>query len=66
MTTPKVNVPAVKPGDDAAMYIFSLTDPNAVGTYMDFYVAAMATPPDDPDTVELIRIRNAVAHACEY
>ena len=37
-----------------------------VGAYMDFYIAAMQCPPADSETVELVRIRNAVAHACEY
>lgn len=66
MTLPKINVAAVAPGQDAAMYLNSLTDQHLVGTYMDFYVAALGLPPNDPELVELLRIRNGVAQSCRY
>ena len=66
MTAPKINVPAVAPGQDAALYINSLTDPTLFGAYMQFYVAAKDLPPRDPELVELIRIRNGVAQSCKY
>lgn len=66
MTTPKINVRPVAPGEDAAMYLNSLTDQQLIGTHMDFYVAALGLPPKDPDLVELLRIRNGVAQSCKY
>jgi AhpD family alkylhydroperoxidase len=66
MTIPKVNVPEVAPGQDAALYLNSLTDQSLIGAYLDFYVAALGLPPEDPELVELIRIRNGVAQSCEY
>lgn len=66
MTTPKVNVPAVAPGQDAALYLNSLTDQKLVGSYMDFYVSARHLPPVDPELVELVRLRNGVAQSCQY
>ena len=66
MTIPKLDVAAVPQGEDAALYLNSLTDQRAVGGYMQFFLATLELPPDDPETVELVRIRNAVAQACEY
>lgn len=66
MTTPKLNIPAVAPGQDAALYLNSLTDQGVVGAYMNFYIAARKLPPLDPELVELIRLRNGVAQSCEY
>ncbi len=66
MRRPKLNVAPVEPGQDAALYLNSLTDPGLVGPYMAFYVAACRTPPDDPELIELIRLRNGVAQSCEY
>lgn len=66
MTIPKVKVPQVAPGQDAAFYLNSLTDQSLIGAYMDFYVAGLGLPPTDPELVELIRIRNGVAQSCEY
>lgn len=66
MTTPKLSVPEVAPGQDAALYLNSLTDQSVVGAYMDFYVAGLSLPPADPELVELIRLRNGVAQSCQY
>ncbi len=66
MRTPKVNVPPVPAGEDTAMYLAALTDQQVVGAYMNFFIAALGIPPDDAMTVELVRLRNAVAHSCEY
>jgi alkylhydroperoxidase family enzyme len=66
MTSPKINVPPVEPGQDAALYINSLTDPNLMGAYMQFYVAARELPPADPELVEMVRLRNGVAQSCQY
>lgn len=66
MSAPKVNVPAVAPGEDAALYLNSLTDQGVVRAYMAFYVATLGLPPADPELVELVRIRNGVAQSCEY
>ncbi|ORA19473.1 hypothetical protein [Mycobacterium arosiense] len=66
MTTPKINVRPVAPGEDAALYLNSLTDQRLIGTYMDFYVAALRLAPQDPDLIELLRIRNGVAQSCKY
>lgn len=66
MTIPKVKIPQVAPGQDAALYLNSLTDQSLIGAYMDFYVAGLGLPPADPELVELIRIRNGVAQSCEY
>ena len=43
MTIPKVNVAAVPPGADAALYLNSLTDQRVVGAYMDFYVSTLGS-----------------------
>lgn len=48
MTTPKINVAPVTAGQDAAMYLNSLTDQHLVGSYMDFYVAALGLLPTTP------------------
>jgi len=66
MTTPKLDVKGVPAGEDAAMYLNSLSDQRAVGAYMPSFLSTVGIPPDDPETVELVRIRNAVAQACEY
>jgi len=66
MTTPKLNVAPVEPGQDAAFYLNSLTDQELVAAYMKFYVAAGKAPPADPELVELIRLRNGVAQSCQY
>ena len=66
MTIPKLNVAPVAPGADAALYLNSLTDQRVVGAYMDFYVSTLGLPPADAQTVELVRLRNAVAQSCEY
>ncbi|MBO0729697.1 MAG: carboxymuconolactone decarboxylase family protein, partial [Acidimicrobiaceae bacterium] len=66
MTSPKINIPAVPPGQDAAMYINSRTDPTLFGAYMQFYVAAKELPPVDPELIELLRLRNGVAQSCQY
>jgi hypothetical protein len=66
MPTPKVNVAPLAPGQDAALYLNSLTDQNLVGSYMEFYVAARRLPPVDPELIELIRLRNGVAQSCQY
>ncbi len=66
MTTPKLNVPPVPPGEHAAIYLNSLSNPQAVAAYLDFFIATLDVPPDDARLVELARIRNAVFQACEY
>jgi alkylhydroperoxidase family enzyme len=66
MTIPKVNVREVGPGEDAALYLNSLTDQRAVGAYMEFFIATVELPPADPELVELLRIRNGLAQSCEY
>jgi alkylhydroperoxidase family enzyme len=66
VTRPKVDIAPLEPGQDAALYLNSLTDPGLVGPYMAFYVAACRTPPEDPELVELIRLRNGVAQSCRY
>lgn len=66
MTLPKINVVPLAPGQDAALYLNSLTDQRLVGTYMEFYVAALGLPPHDLELVELLRIRNGVAQSCQY
>jgi hypothetical protein len=66
MTTPKIAIPAVEPGQDTAEYINSLTDDAIMTPYYPFYVAGTELPPDDPELAELIRLRNAVAQTCQY
>ena len=66
MTNPKINVQPVAAGQDAAMYLNSLTDQELISAYMAFYVAASQATPRDPETVELIRLRNGVAQSCQY
>ena len=66
MTTPKVSVPPVESGQDAALYLNSLTDQALISAYMKFYVAASQTTPHDPELVELIRLRNGEAQSCQY
>jgi AhpD family alkylhydroperoxidase len=66
MTIPKVNVREVAPGEDAALYLNSLTDQRAVRAYMEFFVATVGVPPADPELVELLRVRNGLAQSCEY
>lgn len=66
MTTPKIDIPAVAPGQDTAEYINSLTDDALMAPFMAFYGACADLPPDDAELVELVRIRNAVAQTCQY
>jgi hypothetical protein len=66
MTVPKLTVPQVRPGEDAALYLNSLTDQSVVGAYMNFYVATLPIPPAEAETIELVRLRNAVAQSCAY
>lgn len=67
MRQPKLNVPPVAPGEDAALYLNSLTDERLTGAYMPFYVAAAEAAADlEPELLELIRLRNGVAQSCEY
>lgn len=66
LTLPKIKVAPVAAGEDAAQYLNSLTDQGMVGAYMDFYIAACGLPPNDPELLELIRIRNGVAQSCQY
>lgn len=64
--TPKIGIPAVQPGQDTAEYINSLTDDRIMQPYYAFYGAGTELPPDDPELVELIRLRNAAAQTCQY
>jgi hypothetical protein len=66
MTVPKVNVRPVAPGENAAVYHHSLTDERITAGFMGFYLATLDLPPDDPELIELVRIRNAVAQSCEF
>jgi hypothetical protein len=66
MTTPKLNVAPVPPGEHTAVYLNSLSNPRVVATYLDFFISTLDVPPDDEQLVELARIRNAVSQACEY
>ena len=70
MTEPKISVPQVPEGEHAAVYLNNLSNPDAVAAYLDFFIATLDVPPndtpDDAQTVELVRIRNAVTQACEY
>lgn len=66
MTAPKVNVPPVAPGQDAALYLNSLTDQDVIAAYMAFYIAARTLPPPEPELIELVRLRNGVAQSCQY
>jgi hypothetical protein len=66
MTTPKIDIPQVAPGQDTAEYINSLTDDAIMQPYYPFYVTGTELPPADPELTELIRLRNAVAQTCQY
>lgn len=66
MTNPKIDIPAVQPGQDTAEYINSLTDDSIMQPYYAFYGAATELPPLDSELVELIRLRNAAAQTCQY
>ncbi len=67
MTRPKLNVPPVPAGGDAALYLNSLTDQGLTSAYMQFYVAAGEAAANlEPELLELIRLRNGVAQSCEY
>lgn len=66
MTIPKLNVREVAPGEDAAIYLNSLTDQHVVRVYLEFFSAILGIPPTDPELVELVRIRNGLAQSCEY
>lgn len=64
--SPKISVSPVGSGQDAAMYLNSLTDQALISAYMKFYVSASQSTPQDPELVELIRLRNGVAQSCQY
>jgi hypothetical protein len=66
VTAPKLNVEPIPEGQDPALYLFSLGDQRVFGAYMDFFISTLPLPPSDEETVELVRIRNAVAQSCEY
>ena len=66
MSQPKINVAPVEPGQDAALYLNSLTSQGLVSAYMPFYVAAQKAALADPELIELIRLRNGVAQSCQY
>jgi hypothetical protein len=66
MTIPKIDIPPVGAGEDAAQHHRALTDERLVSTYMDFYRATLGIPPTEAELVELVRIRNAVAQSCAY
>ena len=66
MITPKVDVRAVQPGEDTAMYLRSLTDDRINTGFLDFYFATLEIAPTDPVLLELVRIRNAITQSCRY
>lgn len=66
LTTPKINVAPVQPGQDTIEYLNSMTDQKLLASYMAFYLAAAELTGEDAELVELIRIRNGVAQACKY
>jgi alkylhydroperoxidase family enzyme len=66
LTTPKIDVAAVQPGQDTVEYLSSLTDQKLLASYLDFYLAAAELSGEDAELVELIRIRNGVAQGCKY
>jgi AhpD family alkylhydroperoxidase len=66
VTTPKINVTPVQPGQDTIEYLNSMTDQRLLASYMDFYLAAAELTQEDAELVELIRIRNGVAQGCKY
>lgn len=65
-TVPKIDIAPVGPGEDTAQYLNAMTQEQLVTTYLDFYAAAKATCSEDPELIELIRIRNGVAQSCKY
>lgn len=66
MITPKLNVRPLEPGEDAAIYIHSITDEHITKAFLDFYYATLEIHPTDPVLLELVRIRNAITQSCRY
>ena len=63
---PKLALPEPAPGTDPTVYFRSFADPGAIAAFAAFSKAAVRISAADADTVELVRLRNAVAHSCEY
>jgi hypothetical protein len=66
MSVLKLSIPEPPPGMDPTAYFRSFADPSAIGAFAEFSKAAVRIPFGDVDTIELIRIRNAAVHSCEY
>jgi hypothetical protein len=62
----KLNVPAAPAGANATAYFREHADPRLLDTFMAFSTAVVRLPFADVDAIELIRLRNALDHACEY
>jgi hypothetical protein len=66
MSVLKLSIPEPPPGTDPTVYFRSFTNPSAIRAFAQFSKAAVRIPFGDIDTIELIRIRNAAVHSCEY
>ncbi len=66
MGGPRLNLPGPPPGTDPTAYFRSFADPSAIATFAEFSKAAVRLPFGDIETIELMRIRNAVVQSCEY
>jgi hypothetical protein len=62
----KLNVPAAPPGTNATSYFREHADPDLLEAFMAFSRAAVRLPFADADAIELVRLRNALDHACAY
>jgi hypothetical protein len=62
----KLNVPAAQPGANATAYFREHADPGLLEAFMAFSKAVVRLPFADVDAIELVRLRNALDHACEY
>jgi hypothetical protein len=66
MSAPTLNLPDAPPGTDMAAHFRSFANAETLGAFFEFSKAAVRIAFDDTETIELIRIRNAVAQSCEY
>ena len=62
----KLNVPEARAGTNATAYFREHADPDLLDTFMAFSKAVVRLPFADADAIELVRLRNALDHACEY
>jgi hypothetical protein len=63
---PKLSLPEPPPGTDMTVHFRSFANPEILGAFFEFSKSAVRLRVADAETIELIRIRNAVAQSCEY